>query len=98
MRNGGRFFHSHGNGGGDAVGDKTRVGTCPDTGHTISAGYDRITPEGCAQTLADFDVVVGLTYIKSLHLSDDKKALASRVDCQASLIEGTLGLEPLAGT
>ena len=78
----------------DGVVDKTRVGVCLDTCHTVSAGYDLITPEGYEQTLAEFDAVVGLTYLKGMHLNDDKKALASRVDRHASLGEGTLGLEP----
>ena len=78
----------------DAVEDKSRVGVCLDTCHTVSAGYDLISPEGYAQTLTEFDAVVGLSYLKGLHLNDDKKALASRVDRHASLGEGTLGLEP----
>ena len=78
----------------DGVEDKTRVGVCLDTCHTVSAGYDLISPAGYEKTLAEFDAVVGLSYLKGLHLNDDKKALASRVDRHASLGEGTLGLEP----
>jgi len=78
----------------EGVEDKTRVGVCLDTCHTVSAGYDLITPAGYERTLAEFDAVVGFTYLKGLHLNDDKKALASRVDRHASLGEGTLGLEP----
>ena len=78
----------------DGVADKTRVGVCLDTCHTVSAGYDLISPEGYERTLAEFDAAVGFAYLKGLHLNDDKKALASRVDRHASLGEGTLGLEP----
>lgn len=77
----------------DAVEDKQRVGVCLDTCHTVSAGYDLITPEGYAKTLAAFDAVVGFAYLKGLHLNDDKKALGSRVDRHASLGQGTIGLE-----
>jgi deoxyribonuclease-4 len=77
----------------DAVEDKQRVGVCLDTCHTVSAGYDLITPEGYTQTLAVFDEVVGFEYLKGLHLNDDKKALGSRVDRHASLGQGTIGLE-----
>ena len=78
----------------DGVTDKSRVGVCLDTCHTVSAGYDLITPEGYEQSLAEFDAVVGFAYLKGMHLNDDKKVLASRVDRHASLGEGTLGLEP----
>jgi len=78
----------------EGVADKTRVGVCLDTCHTVSAGYDLITPDGYERTLAEFDAVVGLVYLKGMHLNDDKKDLASRVDRHASLGEGTLGLAP----
>jgi deoxyribonuclease IV len=76
----------------DGVEDKKRVGVCLDTCHTVSAGYDLITEKGYEKALADFDAVVGFSFLKGVHLNDDKKALASRVDRHASLGEGTLGL------
>lgn len=36
----------------DKVADKSRVGVCLDTCHTFSAGYDLVTREGYAETLA----------------------------------------------
>ena len=76
----------------DAVEDKDRVGVCLDTCHTFSAGYDLSTPDGYERTLNDFDAVVGLGYLKGLHLNDGKKTRGSRVDRHASLGEGTLGM------
>ncbi|MCB2149717.1 MAG: deoxyribonuclease IV [Deltaproteobacteria bacterium] len=75
------------------VEDKTRVGVCLDTCHTFSAGYDLVTPAGYEKTLANFDAVVGFSFLKGLHLNDGKKIMGSRVDRHASLGEGTLGLE-----
>jgi deoxyribonuclease-4 len=75
------------------VEDQSRVGVCLDTCHSFSAGYDLVTLEGYEQTLAHFDAVVGLSYLKGLHLNDGKKAMGSRVDRHESLGEGTLGLE-----
>ena len=72
--------------------DRSRVGVCLDTCHTVAAGYDLTTPQGYAKTLAAFDAVVGIGYLKGLHLNDGKKTLGSRVDRHASLGEGTLGL------
>ena len=77
----------------DGVDDKSRVGVCLDTCHTVSAGYDLITAEGYAKALAEFEAVVGFSYLKGVHLNDDKKVLGSRVDRHASLGEGTLGLD-----
>lgn len=77
----------------DGVEDKTRVGVCLDTCHSVSAGYDLTTADGYAKALAEFDAVVGFTYLKGLHLNDGKKALGSRVDRHASLGEGMLGLD-----
>lgn len=67
----------------DGVEDKTRVGVCVDTCHTYSAGYDLATPEGYAATWREFDEVIGAGYLKALHLNDDKRELASRVDRHA---------------
>ena len=75
------------------VEDKTRVGVCLDTCHTFSAGYDLVTPAGYEKTLANFDAVVGFSFLKGLHLNDGKKMMGSRVDRHASLGEGTLGLK-----
>ncbi len=77
----------------DGVEDQSRVGICLDTCHTFSAGYDLTTPDGYETTLAHFDAVVGLSYLRGLHLNDGKKTLGSRVDRHESLGKGTLGLE-----
>jgi deoxyribonuclease IV len=78
----------------DYVEDKDRVGVCLDTCHTFTAGYDIKTDEGYEATLADFDKIVGIKYLKGIHLNDSKKALGSRVDRHESLGTGLLG-EPL---
>lgn len=77
----------------DGVEDRSRVGVCLDTCHSFSAGYDLVTPEGYAKTLAHFAAVVGFSYLKGLHLNDGKKPMGSRVDRHESIGEGTLGLE-----
>lgn len=75
----------------DGVEDKTRVGVCVDTCHTYSAGYDLATHEGYAATWREFDEVIGAGYLKALHLNDDKRELASRVDRHACIGQGTMG-------
>jgi deoxyribonuclease-4 len=78
----------------DAVDDKQRVGVCLDTCHTVSAGYDLLTPEGYEKTLLQFDAVVGFSFLKGMHLNDGKRALGSRVDRHECLGRGKLGLAP----
>lgn len=76
----------------DGVKDKSRVGICIDTCHTYSAGYDLSTVEACDRTFAELDRVVGLGYLRGMHLNDDMKAMGSRVDRHDSLGKGTLGM------
>ena len=71
--------------------DKTRVGVCIDTCHAYSAGYNLASAEGYEKTWNDFDSIIGFEYLRGMHLNDDKKELASRVDRHASIGEGTLG-------
>ncbi len=77
-----------------SVRDKTRVGVCLDTCHTYSAGYDIKTRNGFEETMQAFDDLVGIHYLKALHLNDSKKAFGSRVDRHESIGKGSLGLSP----
>ncbi|MDE5707231.1 MAG: deoxyribonuclease IV, partial [Alistipes sp.] len=77
----------------DRVEDKTRVGVCIDTCHAFTAGYDLRTAEACERTFAEFDRVVGMKYLRGMHLNDTLKALGSRVDRHAPLGEGEIGIE-----
>lgn len=77
----------------DKVEDKSRIGVCIDTCHAYSAGYDLVTQEGYEKTWKEFDDVIGPQYLKGIHLNDDKRELASRIDRHAKIGEGTLGKE-----
>lgn len=73
----------------DRVEDKSRVGYCIDTCHTYSAGYDIVGDyEGVFTKL---DEIVGLEYLRGIHLNDTEKALGSRVDRHESIGLGLLG-------
>lgn len=78
----------------DRVVDKNRVGVCLDTCHTYSAGYDIKTATGFDAVMKEFDSVVGLKYMRAMHLNDSKKDHGSRVDRHNSLGKGTMGVEP----
>ena len=78
----------------DLVDDKSRIGVCLDTCHTFVAGYDIRSEVGYEETFREFDVIVGLGYLKGMHLNDAKKDHSSRVDRHSSIGKGFLGLDP----
>lgn len=75
----------------DRVEDKSRVGYCIDTCHIYSAGYDIVTDYDAV--FEEMDRVMGLEYLKGIHLNDTKKALGSRVDRHDSVGIGLLGID-----
>ncbi|MES9871058.1 MAG: deoxyribonuclease IV [Sedimenticola sp.] len=80
----------------ERVEDKERVGVCLDTCHTFVAGYDLRTAEACETTFAEFDRIVGFSYLKGMHLNDSKPDLGARVDRHHSLGMGKIGWEAFA--
>ncbi|KAL5116998.1 DNA-(apurinic or apyrimidinic site) lyase [Pleosporales sp. CAS-2024a] len=74
------------------VDNKDRVGVCLDTCHVFAAGYDLRTPKAYAATMKEFDDVIGLKYLKALHMNDSKAPLSSHRDLHANIGTGYLGL------
>jgi deoxyribonuclease IV len=74
--------------------DKNRVGVCLDTCHVYSSGYDIKTSAAFENTLQVFDALVGIKYLKAMHLNDSKKIFGSRIDRHESIGKGSLGIEP----
>ena len=68
-----------------------RFGVCFDTCHAFAAGYDIATAEGCLQTMAEFDRIIGLQQLRAFHFNDSRKGLASHVDRHEGIGDGTLG-------
>jgi deoxyribonuclease IV len=77
----------------DHVDDKSRVGVCIDTCHAYTSGYNIKTGAGFAETFRMFDEVVGMKYLKGMHINDSKKEYATRVDRHENLGKGFLGEE-----
>ncbi len=77
----------------DRVEDKSRVGVCFDTCHAFAAGYDLRTPEAFARTFEAFDRIIGLHYLRGMHLNDAMKPLGSHIDRHAPLGDGEIGWE-----
>lgn len=77
----------------DRVEDKSRVGVCLDTCHTFAAGYDLRTKEACDKTFAEFDSIIGFSYLRGMHLNDAMRPLGSRIDRHSPLGDGEIGWE-----
>lgn len=77
----------------DLVEDKTRVGVCIDTAHTLAAGYEIRNKADFNETFKKFDEIVGIKYLQGMHLNDSKKELGTRVDRHDSLGKGVMGLD-----
>ena len=77
----------------EGIDDKSRVGVCIDTCHTIAAGYDLSTEMGYQFCFEEFDRIIGKQYLRAIHLNDSKKGCGSHVDRHEVLGEGTLGKE-----
>lgn len=75
----------------DGVNDKSRVGVCVDTCHALAGGYDLVTEKGYEDAFDSFDKIIGLSYLKAIHLNDSKKGCGSHVDRHESLGKGCLG-------
>ena len=73
-----------------------QIGFCFDTCHALAAGYDIRGTEGYAQTIAEFDRLLGLDKLMCIHLNDSQKELGSRRDRHAHIGEGEVGLEGFA--
>lgn len=75
----------------EGVNDKSRVGVCIDTCHTLAGGYDLKTQTGYDEAFASFDREIGFSYLRAIHLNDSKKDVGSHVDRHESIGQGCLG-------
>ncbi len=78
------------------AGGGKRLGVCLDSCHLLASGYDVSTADGLGAVLDDFDSVVGLDRLASLHFNDSATPLGSNVDRHAPPGEGHLGREGCA--
>ena len=80
----------------DAAGGGKRLGACLDSCHLLASGYDVRTAEGLSDVLDEFDRVVGLDRLGSLHVNDSVTPLGSNRDRHANLGEGEIGPDGIA--
>ena len=75
----------------DNVCDKSRVGVCLDTCHINDGGYDLVN--NYEQVINEFDNVIGLEYLKVIHVNDSKNTLGAHKDRHENIGFGNLGFE-----
>ena len=80
----------------ETAGGDERLGVCLDSCHLLASGYDIRTAEGLDAVLDEFDRVVGMERLRSLHVNDSKTPLGSNVDRHAPLGTGEIGREGCA--
>lgn len=74
-----------------AAGGGKRLGVCLDSCHLLASGYDIRTAPGLTEAMDEFDRVVGLKRLGSLHLNDSQTPLGSNRDRHANIGTGELG-------
>ena len=77
----------------DRVECKERIGVCLDTCHVSDGGYD-ITND-LDGVVTEFDKVIGLDYLKAIHINDSMNPLGARKDRHALIGEGYIGLDAI---
>lgn len=73
----------------DKVSLKEKLGVCLDTCHINDAGYD---VSDIDKVLNEFDKIIGLKYLKAIHLNDSMNVLGSHKDRHQKIGEGTIGI------
>ena len=80
----------------EVAGGGERLGVCLDSCHLLASGYDIRTADGLASVLDDFDSVVGMERLRSLHVNDSMTPLGSNRDRHINLGEGEIGPDGIA--
>lgn len=76
----------------DRVKDKSRVGVCIDTCHAFAAGYDISSDGGFDKMMQEFESVIGLKYLRAVHLNDSKGELGCHLDRHENIGKGRIGI------
>jgi len=75
----------------DQVALTNKIGVCLDTCHVYSGGYDLVgNLDGVLET---FDRIIGLNYLKCIHLNDSMMPFGSNKDRHEKIGFGTLGID-----
>ncbi len=68
------------------------IGVCLDTCHINDAGYDLSNFD---EVLKSFDEIIGLKYLKCIHINDSKNLMGAKKDRHENIGYGTIGFDNL---
>lgn len=72
---------------------KEKIGVCFDTCHTHDSGYELV--ENLDKVIEEFDRVIGLKYLKVIHVNDSKNIRGASKDRHENIGKGYIGLDIL---
>ncbi len=76
----------------DGVKYKDKIGVCLDTCHLSDSGYN---VDNFEELLDDFDKIIGLSYIRCVHINDSKNECGAKKDRHENIGYGNLGFNTL---
>lgn len=76
----------------DGVEDKSKIGICLDTCHLNDSGYDI---ENFDSLLDEFNQIIGIDYIRCVHINDSKNIRGSKKDRHENFGYGAIGFDTL---
>jgi len=76
----------------DLIDNKSLIGVCLDTCHTWDAGYDWSNEKN---VINEFDKIIGLKYLKIIHLNDSLNDCGSKKDRHENIGYGKIGFKNL---
>ena len=75
----------------DGVEDKSRVGVCDRYVPCFGCRLRYVDCRGYDDVWARFDNIVGLGYLRGMHINDAMRPAGSRIDRHAPIGQGTIG-------
>lgn len=72
---------------------KEKIGVCFDTCHTHDSGYELVG--GLDKVIEEFDNIIGLKYLKVIHVNDSKNIRGASKDRHENIGKGYIGLDTL---
>ena len=74
----------------DGIKYKDKIGVCMDTCHLNDAGYDLSNFDSI---LEEFDKIIGLNYLKVIHINDSKNVMGAHKDRHDNIGIGNIGFD-----
>ena len=75
----------------EGAGGGKRLGACLDSCHLFATGYDIRTADALSDVVDEFDLIVGLDRLGSLHVNDSMTKLGANRDRHINLGDGEIG-------